>query len=187
MTTAWYRALTRLVGFIACAAVIVVAAQWLSLSFGWDPVIGIDAVTRRSNRFRSPLNDGVAILVAVALGVAGLTLLIAWVLAGRRTRDDRTFRVGRRNRRLRIDRNSLAASIERRLEHLDQRVDATVDISRRGNVNLRLVTPDTSATGTVAEHTNAVTSMLSDRGLPCKLRSVDVVDVRKLKTRHRVR
>ena len=36
-------------------------------------------------------------------------------------------------------------------------------------------------------HRALVTDVLNERNLPCRLRKVDVVDVRKLKTRHRVR
>ncbi len=185
--TTWYRTVTRLAGFAACAILILIAAQWLSLGFGWSPMIGTDTVAERANRVTSTLNEGAAILIAVALIIGGIVLFVAWLLAGRRTHDDRTFRIGKKSRRLRIDRNTLAASIERRLEPLDRRVDATVDVTRRGHVDLRLVTPDTSATGTVAEHTALVTDVLDERNLPCRLRKVDVIDVRKLKTRHRVR
>ncbi|BAN03587.1 hypothetical protein [Ilumatobacter coccineus] len=187
MTIAWYRAITRLVGFATCALVVLIAAQWLSLSFGWKPVVDTDTVATRTDRFRSTLREGPAILIAVTLIIGGVVLFVAWLLAGRRTRDDGTFRVGTRQRRLRIDRNTLAASIERHLEPIDRRVDATVSVTRRGQVDLRLVTPDTSATGTVSEHTAAVTGLLSERSLPCTLRSVDVIDVRKLKSRHRAR
>ncbi len=187
MTTTWYRTLPRIAGFVACALVVLVAAQWLSLGFGWNPVIGMETVAARTDRFTSTLNEGPAILIAVALIVAGAVLFVAWLLAGRRTHDDHTFRIGARKRRLRVDRNTLAASLERRLEPLDRRVDATINITRRGHVDLRLVTPDTSATGTVAEHSRLVTDVLTERNLPCKLRKVDIVDVRKLKSRHRVR
>lgn len=187
MTITWYRALTRFVGFVTCALVVLIAAQWLSLSFGWNPVVARATVVSRTARFQSTLNEGPAILIAVALIIGGVVLFVAWLLAGRRTRDDHTFRVGPRRRNLRIDRNTLAASIERRLEPIDRRVDATVTVSRRGRVDLRLVTPDTSVTGTAAEHTTALTDLLSERSLPCTLRAVDIVDVRKLKSRHRVR
>lgn len=187
MTAPWYRVLTRLVGLVACALVVVIAAQWLSLSFGWDPLIAIDTVADRTEDFTSSLREGPAMLAAIAILVVGLGFLVSWLLAGRRTRDDRTFRVGNRDRRLRIDRSSLAASLERRLDPVDQRVDATVSVSRRGRVDLRLVTPDTSATGTVADHTAHLRSVIDERSLPCRLGSVDVVDVRRLKSRHRVR
>jgi hypothetical protein len=187
MTIPWYRALTRLVGLLACALVVFVAAQWLSISFGWDPLVGADTIERWSNRITRSLRDGPTMLIAVAVTVIGLLLFVAWLLAGRRTRDDHTFRVGTRGRSLRVERTTLASSLERRLEPLDQRVDATVQVSRRGQIDLRLVTPDTSATGTVAEHTEHLTSILSERSLPCTLRSVDVIDVRRQKSRHRVR
>lgn len=187
MTTRWYRVLTRLVGMTTCAVFVVLAAQWMSISFGWTPLIELDTVQRRTDRFSSTLREGPAMLVAVGLIMVGALLFVAWLLAARRTRSDRTFRVGERSRRLRIDRPSLAASLERTLESLDQRVDATVNVSRRGAVDLRLVTPDISVTGTVAEHTELLTSTMERRNLPCRLRTVDVVDVRKLKTRHRVR
>ena len=185
--TTWYRTTSRLAGLVACVFVVLVAAQWLSLGFGWDPLIGSETVGTRTDRFRSSLNEGAAILIAAALIIAGVVLFVAWLLAGRRVHDDRTFRVGSRSRRLRVDRNSFAASIERRLAPLDRRVDASVNITRRGHVDLRLVTPDTSVTGTVAEHRALITEILAERNLPGRLRKVDVVDVRKLKTKHRVR
>lgn len=185
--TTWYRVLTRLAGFVACAVVVLIAAQWLSLGFGWNPLIGADTVAERTDGFRATLNEGPAILIAVALIVGAVVLFAAWLLAGRRAHDDRTFRIGNRSRGLRVDRNTLAASIERRLEPLDRRVDATVTVGRRGQLDLRLVTPDTSATGTVAEHTALVADVLTERNLPCRLRKVDVVDVRAIKSRHRVR
>lgn len=97
------------------------------------------------------------------------------------------LRVGSRRDGLRIDRDSLGASLERRLEPLDRRVDASIAVSRRGRVDLRLVTPDPSVVGPVAEQTTALTEILTDRGLPCRLGNVNVIDVRKLKSRHRVR
>lgn len=187
MTSPWYRVLSRFVGLVACAIVVIIAAQWLSLSFGWDPLIGTTTVSDRADDLTSSLREGPAMLAAIGILIVGLLLLVAWLLAGRRIRDDRTFRAGDRGRRLRIDRSSLAASLERRLEPLDRRVDATVAVSRRGRVDLRLVTPDTSATGTVAEHTDLLRTVLDERSLPCRLGSVDVVDVRRLKSRHRVR
>jgi hypothetical protein len=187
MRQPWYRLVSRLVGFAACALAAVVAAQWLSLGLGWDPLIDLDTVQRRTDEWRSSLREGPAMLAALASIAGGLVLLAAWVLAGRRSRADGTFRLTRTRGAMRVDRASLAASLERRLDPIDRRVDATVSVSRRGNVDLRLVTPDTSATGTVAEHTRELSALLDQRGLPCKLRSVDVIDVRRLKSRHRVR
>lgn len=187
MTSPWYRILSRSVGLVACAIVVVIAAQWLSLSFGWDPLIDIGTVRDVTDDFTRTLREGPTMLAAIGVIVVGVVLLVAWLLAGRRSPDDGTFRVGARGRRLRIDRSSLAASLERRLEPLDRRVDVDVSVSRRGRVDLRLVTPDTSATGTVAEHTDKLRDIVDERNLPCRLGSVDVVDVRRLKSRHRVR
>lgn len=126
-------------------------------------------------------------LIAVGVGVLAVGLLIAWLFTLRHPTRDDTFRAGARARRLRIDRDSLAASLERRLEPIDQRVDATVSVSRRGKVDLRVVTPDVSATGPAAEHIAVLSDVITERSLPCRLGVVSVVDVRKLKNRHRVR
>ncbi len=187
MTITWFRVLARITGLATCALILVVAAQWLSLSFGWTPLVDLHTVNSRTDRFSSALREGPSILLAAGLVIVGVVLFAAWLLAGRRTRDDRTMRVGARRRMFRIDRDSLAASLERRLEPLDRRVDVAVRVTRRGRVDLRLITPDTSATGPTAEHVRVLADVLDERHLPCHIGSVDVVDVRKLKSRHRVR
>lgn len=183
----WYRPLTRVCGLAASLFVVALAAQWLSLSFGWDPLVSIETVRRRSDDIAGPLREGPAMLVAVALGVVALGALVGWLLSLRHPNRDATFRVGARADRLRIDRDSLAASLERRLAPLDRRVDADVTVTRRGRVDVRLVTPDVSATGPIAEHTEFLADVLTERGLPCRVGNVDVVDVRRLKDRHRIR
>jgi len=183
----WFRTITRLCGFAACASVVVIAAQWLSISFGWDPLVDPDTVARRADRIAGSLREGPAMLAAVGVEVVGVICLVSWLLAMRHPMSDDTFRVGARKDRLRLDRDSLAASLERRLDPLDQRVDTSVEISRRGRVDLRVVTPDPSITGPAAEHANALSEILTERGLPCRLRKLDVIDVRRLKSRHRVR
>ena len=80
-------------------------------------------------------------LAAVGVVVVGVICLVSWLLSMRHPMSDDTFRVGARKDRLRLDRDSLAASLERRLEPLDRRVDTSVEISRRGRVDLRVVTP----------------------------------------------
>ena len=187
MTTSWYHISSRLLGLLACVVVVVLGAQWLALSFGWEPIIGERVASEWSERVSRPLREGPAMLVAVAAAAAGAVLLVGWVLAGRRGRPERSYRLGRRSRRLRIDRSTLAASLERRLDPLDRRVDVHLDVDRGGGLHLRLVTPDTSATGTVAEHSQRLKDVLDERGLTNRVKSLDVLDVRKLKSRHRVR
>lgn len=183
----WFRLTARVCGFVACASVVALAAQWLSISFGWDPLVAIGTVEQRTADIKGSLRDGPAIIAAVGVVLVGLLCLGAWLLAMRRPARDDTFRVGARRDGLRIDRDSLGASLERRLEPLDRRVDSTVAVSRRGRVDLRLVTPDPSVTGPAAEQSAALTDILTERGLPCRLRDVKIIDVRKLKSRHRVR
>lgn len=183
----WFRIFARACGFVACAIVVALAAQWLSISFGWDPLISVDRINARARQIAGPLREGPAMLVAIGVGIVGLIALAAWLMSMRSPSSDATFRAGPRRERLRIDRDSLAASLERRLQPIDRRVDATVSVSSRGGVDLRLVTPDPSTTGPVSEHTAALADLLTERALPCRVRRVDVIDVRKLKSRHRVR
>lgn len=183
----WFRIIARVCGFAACAIAVAVAAQWLSLSFGWDPLVETATVDRWADRIAGPVREGPAFLAAVGVVALGLLGLFAWALTFRHPMSDDTFRVGPRGNLVRIERNSLAASLERRVEHLDRRVDASVDVSRRGRVDLKVVTPDPSATGPAAEHAAEISKILTERGLPCRLRRVDVIDVRRLKSRHRVR
>lgn len=183
----WLRILVRVCGLVACAIVVVLAAQWLSISFGWDPLVSSDTIDERTNSIGGPLREGPAMLAAVAVGVIGLLAAAAWLMSFRHPSRDHTFRAGPRSQRLRIDRDSLAASLERRLEPIDRRVDASVSVTRRGRVDLRIVSPDPSMTGPAAEHSAALADVLTQRSLPCRVGTVDVVDVRKLKSRHRVR
>ena len=177
----------RVCGFAVCGFAIVVAAQWLSLSFGWDSLFSADTVRRRTDDIAGTIREGPAMLVAVGVGIVGLVASIGWLLSFRHSSRDTTFKFGSRSDQVRIDRETLAASLERNLEPLDQRVDVSVSVSRRGRVDLRLVTPDVSATGPAAEHVSVLTDSLGERGLPMRIGRVDVVDVRRLKSRHRVR
>jgi hypothetical protein len=183
----WYRVIARICGFAACASVVALAAQWLSISFGWDPLVGTDTVDRWTDRIGGPLREGPAMLAAIGVVAAGGLCFGAWLLTLHHPMRDDTFRAGTRRDRVRIDRDSLAASLERRLEHVDQRVDASVQVSRRGRVDLRVVTPDPSVSGPAAEHAAELGKVLTERGLPCRVRKVDIVDVRRVKSRHRVR
>ena len=91
----WYRITARVCGFIACAAVVLLAAQWLSLSFGWDPLVATDTAQQRANDVEGAIRDGPAIIVAVAVFLIGVLCFVAWVLSIRPPARDDTFRCRR--------------------------------------------------------------------------------------------
>jgi hypothetical protein len=65
----WFRTVVRLSGFLACASVAALVAQWPSISFGWDPLVDADTADRRADDIVGLLRAGPAMLVAARVGI----------------------------------------------------------------------------------------------------------------------
>ena len=175
----------RAIGAVVAGIVLVVAAQLLMLCFEIDPPLSRAAIDDLGGWVRASPSTGTGIFVGLALALIALGGL--WKFG-------RTLGTGRRvltTRRWRgwtkLDRITLEHAIERQLEAIDRRTDVRVRISRGGQVNVRLVTPDPSAIGPVQEIRDAIDEQCTSRALPCRSGRITATVPRRMTRRRQVR
>lgn len=162
-----YRQLAlRFVGLCVAVIVLVAAAQMLTLSFGSDPVldrVGVRAVTRWARRRPS---GGAEVLLGLALVALGCWLTLTLITSLRTDRKVLTTRRG--DGWTRIDRHTLADSLERSLVRLDPHPTVSVKVRRNGRVDITVTTPSPWPDERLEETSGELKRLIAQRSLPCR-------------------
>ncbi|MCY3953820.1 MAG: hypothetical protein OXG69_14925 [bacterium] len=175
----------RAIGAVVAGIVLLAAAQLLMLSFEIDPPLSRGAVDDLTEWVRGSPSTGTGLFAGIALVLLALGGL--WQLVRTFGTGGRVLTTRRRRGWTKLDRITLEDAIERRLEAIDRRSDVRVRITRRGQVNVRLVTPDPSAVGPVQELRDAVDEQCAARALPCRSGRITATVPRRMTRRRRVR
>ncbi|MCA1705971.1 MAG: hypothetical protein LC808_23000 [Actinobacteria bacterium] len=162
-----YRRLApRLVGLCVAVIVLMAATQLLTLSVSSDPVLDREDVHAVTRWMRRAHNSGAEVLIGLALFAAGCWL--AWALVASLGIGRKVLTSRRGDGWTRIDRRSLAESLERSLAPVDPHATVAVNVRRNRRVDLTVVTtspwPDERLEETRAE----LERLLGERGLPCR-------------------
>jgi len=177
--------LRRGIGLLVAAIVLMVAAQWLLLGLEYDPLIDRGQADDLTGWITGDTRKGAELLVGMAMILAAL--VIGWVLWQSRGVDRPVITTRRRRGWTKVDRRNLADAIERRLVTVDRRSDLEVELTRRGRVDLRLVTPDPSALGPIQEYRDVIDEMATQQHLPIRSGRVVVTVPRRMTARRKVR
>lgn len=175
----------RVIGLVVAGIVLLAAAQLLMLSFEVDPPLSRAAIEDLGEWVRGSPSTGTGIFVGIALMLLALGGM--WTFGRMFGTGGRVLTTRRWRGWTRLDRGTLENAIERRLEAIDRRNDVRVRISRRGQVNVRLVTPDPSAIGPVQEIRDAVDDQCASRALPCRSGRITATVPRRMTRRRQVR
>ncbi len=176
----------RALGLTGALLVLAVAVQWLLLGFEADPLLDHGRVRDLTDWIAERPRAGAALFSGIALVMGCLVLL--WVLWSTRTLDRLVITTTRaRSGWTKIDRLTLGASLTRVLDAIDRRTDLTVHVTRRGRVDLRVVTPDPSSVGSLQELRDAIDALAASRNLPIRSGRITVTVPRRMTARRRVR
>ncbi len=175
----------RVLGLAVAAVVVIAAAQLLMLSFEIDPLFSREAIHRLTGWIQGDPSTGAGILSGIALVIASLVGL--WMYGRLLGAGGRVLTTRRRRGWTKLDRTTLEDTFERRLAALDRRNDIRVRITRRGRVNVRLVTPDPSAMGPAQEIRDALDDHCAERALPCRSGRIKATVPRRMNWRRKVR
>lgn len=175
----------RAIGLVVAGIVLLAAAQLLMLSFEIDPPLSRDAIDDLAGWVRGSPSTGTGIFVGIALVL--LALRGVWTFGRMFGTGGRVLTTRRRRGWTKLDRVTLEDAVERQLEAIDRRNDVHVRITRRGQVNVRLVTPDPSAIGPAQEIRDAIDELCTSRGLPCRSGRITATVPRLMKRRRQVR
>lgn len=173
----------RIVGLCVAAASAVAATQFLTLGFETKPLMTTDTVATLTDWIRRPPMPGPGVLAAIALAVAGFAALAGTVWP---RRGPSAITTRRRLGWTRIDRRSLEAAIQRRLEALDRRSDLNTTVHRSGRVDIEVVTIDTALDGPGAKVRDALEELCVERQLPCRPGVVTVQGRKSTKRRNTI-
>ena len=179
------RIVLRVLGLGVAAIVLVAATQLLLLGFEADPLLSRSRVDSFVRSIQDPVHPGPGILVGLAL--VGLAALLLGVIVASLRTDRPVLTTRRRGGWTKIDRKTLADALERRLEDVDRRSDLDLEVTRRGRVNVKIVTPDPAAAGPAQELRDAVDDEIERRGLPCRSGRITVNVPRRMTSRRRIR
>lgn len=175
----------RVVGAVVAGIVLLGAAQLLTLSFEIDPPLSRAAVDDLGGWVQGSPSTGTGTFVGIALAL--LALGGFWTFGRALGTGRRVLTTRRRRGWTKLDRVTLEDAIERHLEAIDRRNDVGVRVSRRGRVNVRLVTPDPSAIGPIQELRDAIDEQCASRALPCRSGRITVTTPRRMTRRRQVR
>lgn len=167
------------------ALTLMAATQLLLLSFETDPLLSTNTIDDIAGWIRERPRPGPGILGGLALGVVAGWL--GWALVRSFGTDRRVITTRRRRGWTKLDRASLEAAFERRLEAVDRRNDVRVSVSRRGRVDATLVTPDPSAIGPAQELRDVIDETCAARSLPCRSGRIVATVPRRSTARREVR
>jgi len=179
------RLVLRALGLAVAAIVLVVATQLLMLSFDADPLVSRETVDDLVDWIGGDPSDGAAILVGVAL--LALAVWLGWMAVSSAGTEQHVITTRRRNGWTKIDRRTLGDSLERRLDSVDRRSDVAVRVRRGGRVDLEVVTPDPSITGSPRELRDSLNDIVTARNLPCRSGRLTATVPRRMTGRRRVR
>ena len=177
------RFLARLVGLVVAATLAVAATQLFAIGFETRPLFNDSSLTS----IRSWITSRPAPATALLAGMAMAALAIAMFASISTGQTSPSVRIRRRDGWTRVDRASLADSLERRLESIDRRNSVTVTIGRRGTVDLDITTSDLSIDGPATELPAALAAICDERALPCRPGIVTLKPRTSAKRRHTVR
>jgi hypothetical protein len=177
--------LSRGIGLLVAAVALVVAAQWLLLGLEYDPLFDRGRVDDLTDWITGDVRRGAELLVGIAVILAAL--VVGWTLWQSKGVDRPVITTRRRRGWTKVDRRNLADVIERRLETVDRRSDLEVKLTRRGRVDLRLVTPDPSALGPIQEYRDVIDELATQQHLPIRSGRVVVTVPRRMTARRKVR
>ena len=177
--------LSKLLGLITAAAITAVAVQFLAISFGWDPLVSADVTTEATTWIRRRPSEGAAALAGFALMLAAAVIAIE-AFASRRGRGH-AITLRRREGWTRLDRPSLADSLERAVAAVDRRASVSIRIGPRGGMRMNIATPDPTATGAAGDIRRETESVIERRRLPLRLRRTVATIPRRSSARRRPR
>ena len=175
----------RVIGLVVAGIVLLVAAQLLLLSFEIDPPLSRAAIDDLGEWVRGSPSTGTGLFVGIALALlalGGLWNFGRMLGTGRRVLTTRRWRGWTT-----LDRITLEDAVERQLEAIDRRNAVRVRVTRRGQVNVRLVTPDPSAIGPAQEIRDAIDAQCTSRALPCRSGRITATVPRRMTRRRQVR
>jgi hypothetical protein len=178
----------RIAGLAVAVTVMVAAGQLLAVSFDQQPLVGTDLAGRIERWVRSTPSSGAATLAGAALVVTGVWLIVLVIRS--RVSNGGVVTVHRRKRSgggVAVDRNTLADALQRELSKVDQRADVDVHVRRSGRIDLDVVTPDPTPTGSVLNIRERLDEIVAERHLPCRSGRIRSTRPRKVKGRRRVR
>ncbi len=160
------RLVPRLVGLGVAVIVLMAATQLLTLSVGSDPVLDRDDVDAVTRWIRGEHRGGADVLIGLALVAAGCWLV--WVLIASLRTDRKVLRTRRRDGWTRIDRRSLARSLERRLATMDPDATLSVQVRRNARVDATVATTSPWPEDRLDAIQAALERLIAERGLPCR-------------------
>ncbi len=178
----------RIAGLAVAVTMMVAAGQLLAVSFDRQPVVGSDLAGRIERWVRSTPSSGAAMIAGVALIVAGLWLGV--VVFRSRVSSGSVITVQRRRRAgggVAVDRRTLGDALQRELGKVDQRADVDVHVRRSGRIDLDVVSPDPTPTGSSLDVRERLDTIVAERHLPCRSGRIRATRPRAVKGRRRVR
>ena len=175
----------RIIGAAVAGIVLLAAAQLLMLSFEIDPPLSRGAVDDLTGWVQGSPSTGTGLFVGIALVLLALGGL--WKFGRSLGTGGRVLTTRRWQGWTKLDRITLEDAFERQLEAIDRRNDVRVRITRRGQVNVRLITPDPSAIGPIQEMRDAIDEHCTARDLPCRSGRITATTPRRMTRRRQVR
>jgi hypothetical protein len=167
----WRQLALRLLGSCAGLAIVAIAAQLLAISLGTQALLGQGDVDATVDWIRRSHGDGAEVLVGAAL--VALAVWFTWAFVSTlRTR--RPVVVTRRESGwTRIDRRTLAGSLERSIGLVVPRARIAVRVRRKGRVDVTIFTRDPDSAHYVEESLAELERLITERGLPCTVGRVE--------------
>lgn len=162
-----YRQLTlRFVGLCVAAAVLVAATQTLKLSVESDPVLGRDGVRDVTRWIGREHSGGAEVLVG--LGLIALACWLVWTFIASLRTDQKVLRARRGDGWTRIDRRTLADSLQRSLAAVDSHAAVFVEVRRTGRVDVTMASSSPRPDERLEETRAELDRLIEQRSLPCR-------------------
>lgn len=167
----WRQVALRVLGILVALAVLAVAAQYLVLAVSDQALLPRDDVRATARWVARSHGDGTEILVGIGLVLVGL--LLAWAFVSTIGASRRVITTRRANGWTRVDRASLAPSIQRVVDPEFPRDDVAVRLARRRQVGAVVRTDDVHPNEVVAAVQAEIERTIESRALPLQAGRVE--------------
>ena len=158
--------LLRTLGLTVATIVLMLAAQFILLSFETTPLVPEGVVHDIAAWARRRPLPGAGILAGLAM--SAFALWSFWCLVRSLGGDRRTITVRRQDGWTKIDRTGVERLIERALREHDPDLDPTLSVGRRGEVEAEVVTSKPTTVEAADELRAVIDRTCSERSLPCR-------------------
>jgi len=170
---------------LVAAIVVMAATQLLMLGFESSPLLTQGQVDSLTGWIDDRPHVATGLLAGIALVLVSIYLIVS-IIRSMGT-DRRVITTRRRHGWTRFDCSTLEDAVERKLAAVDRRNDVTAHATRRGRIDLSIVTPDPTAMGPARELREALDDYCTQRTLPCRSGRVTATTPRRMTKRRRIR